>query len=152
MPSRRTIFCSGEHTSICHLDISTINESLTAEDGQTNTNAQQIAHHVWKRLIKEYLPTLLPRQKWLKRTAPVLVGQTVWILKDFTPRGLWPIGRISAIDNDTQQPRQNEVKTKTGTFTIPAIRLALIEAEECLHHDDSDEDEEEEEEAKIITF
>ena len=106
-------------------------------------------------MIKEYLPTLLPRQKWLKRTAPLKVGQTVWILKDFTPRGLWPIGRISAIDdNDTQQPRQYEIKTKTGTFTIPAIRLAPIETEERLHHDDDDDDsdeDEEEKEAKIIT-
>ena len=115
--------------------------------------AHQIADHVWKRLIKEYLPTLLTRQKWLKSTAPLKVGQTVWILKDFTPRGLWPLERISAIeDNDTQQPRQYKVKTKTGTFTIPAIRLAPIEAEERLHHDDDDSDEDEEEkEAKIIT-
>ena len=85
------------------------------------------------------------KQKKLERTAPLKVCQTVWIFKDFTPRGLWSIGRISAIDdNDTQQPRQHEVKTNAGTFKIPGIRLAPIEAEERLHHDDSDE------EAKII--
>ena len=69
-------------------------------------------------------------------------------------RGLWLIGRIAAIDdNDTQQPRQYEVKTKTGTFTLRAIHLTLIEAEERLRHDDDDDSHEgeEEEEAKIIT-
>ena len=40
--------------------------------------------------------------------------------------------------------RNTAVTTKTGIFKIPAIRLAPIEAEERLHHDDdSDEDEEE---------
>ena len=101
------------------------------------------------RLVKEFLPTLLPRQKWLKRTPPLKIGQTVWILKDLTPRGLWPIGRISSIDdNETQQPRQYEVKTRTGIFKIPAIRLAPIETEERLHHDD---DSDGEEEAKLYT-
>ena len=105
--------------------------------------SQQSADHVWTRVIKDYLPTLLPRQKWLKRTAPLKVGQKVRIFKDLTPRGLWPVGRISSIDdNDTQQPRQYEVKTKTRTFKIPAIRLAPRETEERLHQDDdSDEDE-----------
>ena len=48
---------------------------------------------------------------------------------------------------ETQQPRQYEVKTRTGIFKIPAIRLAPKETEERLHNDDdSDEEEEEEEE------
>lgn len=108
--------------------------------------AQQIADHVWNRLIKEYLPTLLPRQKWIKRTAPLKIGQTVWILKDLTPRGLWPIGRITAIDdNDKEQPRQYIVKTTTGTFRIPAIRLAPVEAEQDISQEEKTEDEEAEE-------
>ena len=108
--------------------------------------------HVWKRLIKEYLPTFLLRQKRLKRTSPLKVGQTFWILKDLTPKGFWPIGRISAINNnDTQQPRQYEIKTKTGIFTILAIRLAPIEAEKGAHLDDDSDEDDEEEEAKIIT-
>ena len=116
--------------------------------------AEQIADHVWKRLIKEHLPILLPRQKWLKRTAPLKVGQTVLIPKGFTPTGFWPIGRISAIDdNDLQHLCQYKVKTKTGTFTIPAIRLEPIEAGERVHQDDDDDSDEDEgeEEAKIIT-
>ena len=104
--------------------------------------AQQIADHVWNRLIKEYLPTLLPRQKWIKRTAPLKIGQAVWIRKDLTPRGLWPIGRITAIDdNDTEQPRQYLVKTSTGTYRFPAIRLAPIEAEQNINQEEEEEEE-----------
>ena len=44
--------------------------------------AHQIADHVRKRLIMEYLPTHLPRKKWHNRISPLKFGQTVWILID----------------------------------------------------------------------
>ena len=49
MPSRRIIFCSGEHTSMCHLDISTTSESLTAEDGSTHNKLQIMFGSAWSR-------------------------------------------------------------------------------------------------------
>ena len=64
-------------------------------------------------------------------------GQTVWFLKDRTTI----FGQL----DDTEQPRQYSVKTKTGTFKIKPILLAPKEAEESLHHD------EDEEQAKTIT-
>ena len=116
---------------MCLLDISTTNESPTAENGSTHNKLQ-----IMIGMFKKYLLTVLPIQKWLKRTAPLKVGQIVFILKDLTPRSLWPFARISAIDNkDTQQPGQYEVKTKTGTFKKPAICHAPIQAEKRLHAD-----------------
>ena len=56
---------------------------------------QQLATHIWKRLMKEFIPTLLPRQRWTKKTLPIKIGEIVWTLQDMTPRGLWPIGRIT---------------------------------------------------------
>ena len=57
--------------------------------------AQQLATHIWKRLMKQFIPTLLPRQQWTKKTPPIKIGEIVWILQDMTPRGLWSVGRIT---------------------------------------------------------
>ena len=114
--------------------------------------AQQIADHVWKRLIKEYLPTLQLRQKWLKRTARLKFGQTVWILKDFTPRlPFWK--NLSYRRQRHTAASSVRSQDKNRNFHNSSIRLAPIETEERLHHDDDDnfDDDEEEEEAKIIT-
>ena len=89
--------------------------------------AQQLTNHIWKRLMKEFLPTLLPRQQWTKKTARIDNGQPVWILEDMTPRGLWPIGKIiKAMPSPDDQTRIYQVKTRRGLETIPAIRIAPI--------------------------
>ena len=46
--------------------------------------AQQLATHIWKRLRKEFIPTLLPRQRWTKKTPPIKIGEIVWILQDMS--------------------------------------------------------------------
>ncbi|XP_075262504.1 uncharacterized protein LOC142354120 [Convolutriloba macropyga] len=62
---------------------------------RTWRNLQQMMNHFWKRLVKEYLPTLLKRSKWNENNqSPLKVNDVVWILKDMTPRGIWPLGRV----------------------------------------------------------
>ena len=50
MPSRRIIFCSEEHTSMCHLDISRTSESLTAADEITHKKLQIMFGSAWTRI------------------------------------------------------------------------------------------------------
>ena len=57
---------------------------------------QQLLNHNWRRLQKENLPTLLKRTKWNFAEEPLKRGDVVWILKDRTPRGIWPLGRVTA--------------------------------------------------------
>ena len=57
---------------------------------------RKVSNHFWKRFLKEYLPTLDRRQKWNKATSPLKVNDIVWLLQDFTPRGIWPLGKITA--------------------------------------------------------
>ena len=57
---------------------------------------QKVSNHFWKRFLKEYLPTLDRRQKWNKATPSLKVNDFVWLLQDFTPRGIWPLGKIRA--------------------------------------------------------
>ncbi|XP_063720246.1 uncharacterized protein LOC134846785 [Symsagittifera roscoffensis] len=94
--------------------------------------AQQLATHIWKRLMKEFLPTLLPRQRWTKKTPPIKIGKIVWILQDMTPRGLWPIGRITRNKpTDDDQIRVYFVKIRDKIASIPAIRLAPVSPDYC---------------------
>ena len=89
--------------------------------------AQQLADHVWKRLQKEYYPTLLPRKKWTAKTMDLKPGTPVWILKEFTPRGLWPLGRvIKALSRDSTQFKRDLIKTQLGEKEYPAVQLAPL--------------------------
>ena len=69
--------------------------------------AQQLADNVRKRLQKEYYPTLLPRKKWTAKTIDLKPGTLVWILKEYTPRRLWPLGRvIKALSQNSTQSKE----------------------------------------------
>ena len=94
--------------------------------------AQQLSTHIWKRLMKEFIPALLPRQQWTKKTPPVKIGEIVWILQDMTLRGLWPIGRITGNKpTDDDQTRVYTIKVSDKIVSIPAIRLAPVSPDYC---------------------
>ena len=48
----------------------------------------------WRRLLKEYLPTLRTRSKWHKTFDQLKEGDVVWILQNNSPRGQCPIGLV----------------------------------------------------------
>ena len=88
---------------------------------------QKVSNHFWKRFLKEYLPTLDRRQKWNKATPPLKVNDIVWLLQDFTPRGIWPLGKITATHPGKDGvTRVCTVKTAYGTFERPAVSLSPV--------------------------
>ena len=74
---------------------------------------QQLLNHIWRRLRKEYLPTLLKRTKWNFAEELLKRGVVVWILRDRTPRGIWPLGRVTA-----------EHPGRDGTTRVVTVRTA----------------------------
>ena len=97
--------------------------------------AQQLAAQLWNRLQKKFYPSLIPRQKWTAVSKPLKPGLVVWILQEFTPQGLWPLGRIIFLVSHGKevefseecQYRQYKVRTPRGEEIIPAIRLSALE-------------------------
>ena len=88
---------------------------------------QKLVNHIWKRLLTEYIPTLHHRSKWNQQLPPITVGELVWVLRDFTPRGIWPIGRVEAVfPGRDGQTRVCSVKTAYGTFERPAVSLSRV--------------------------
>jgi len=62
----------------------------------------------WKCYIKEYMPLLNRRQKWIRPKRNSKVGDLVLLHDPDIPRGRWPIGRtIEAIPS----PNDNFVRT-----------------------------------------
>ena len=96
---------------------------------QTKTwiQVRQRLEAIWKRLLREYVPTLNARKKWAKPEAKLEVNDIVWVLEEWTPRGIWPLGRVTrTFTGPDKTARSCEVKTALGFLTRPAVRLAHV--------------------------
>ena len=88
-------------------------------------HVQQLMNHLGRRLIKEYVPTLLRRRKWTDNNQLPL--KVVWVLKYLTPRGICPLGRVveTSLGRDGEI-RVAKVKTAYGSFVRPVAGLARV--------------------------
>ena len=85
---------------------------------------QYLANVFWLRWKREYLPLLQQRQKWLRPRRNLSVGDSVIIVDEKTPRGLWPIGRVSEVYPDSSGfVRRVKVITKKSTLDRPVSKL-----------------------------
>ena len=91
-------------------------------------NVQQMVYHFWKRIVKEYLPTLLKKFNWSNSDqTPLRVNDIVWLLKDMTPRGICPLGRVLKVyPGQDGQHRVVKVKTAYGTYVRPRTCLGWL--------------------------
>ena len=73
----------------------------------------------------------LKRSKWSDSDqTPLRVNDIVWILKDKTPRGIWPLGRVLEVYPGLDgQHRVVKVKTAYGTYVRPVSALARVLAD-----------------------
>ena len=86
---------------------------------------QTILDQFWKRLQKEYTSDLISRPKWRTESEELKEGDLVWLLHEFTPRGIRPFGRIAKCHNGMdERARSFEIKTSIGVLKRPAVKLA----------------------------
>ena len=90
---------------------------------------QYLSDMFWKRWTKEYLPSLQKRMKWSEFRRNVENGDLVLVVDDSTLRCSWPLGRVLEIypNKDDGLVRVAQVKTKSGTFLRPVIKLCVLE-------------------------
>ncbi|XP_063536183.1 uncharacterized protein LOC134745966 [Cydia strobilella] len=89
--------------------------------------AQRLADMFWQRWLREILPTLVPRTKWLEEQKPLKVGDLVLVVDPNSPRNMWPKGLITQVfPGGDGRIRLVEVKTATGTYRRSAARIAPI--------------------------
>ena len=83
-------------------------------------------------LLKTLAPgipaTLTERRKWRKDARNVCEGDLVLVVDENSPRGCWPLGRVLiALPGDDWRIRAAEVRTKTGTYIRPVVKLCLLQ-------------------------
>ena len=89
--------------------------------------SQTLLDHYWSRLLKEFVPELNRRTIWQQANAELKEDYVVWLYKDFTPRGIWPIGRIvKAHVSRDGVARKFDIKTSTGIVQRTAVRLGKV--------------------------
>lgn len=94
---------------------------------------QQISNYFWKRWVREYMPTLTRRSKWFFNVKLIQVNDIVIIVDENSPRSSWPKGVVveTKIGKDGQV-RQATVKTSTGTYIRPAVKLAVLDVDSSI--------------------
>jgi len=86
----------------------------------------------WRRYIREYLPLLHRRQKWIRPRRNTRVNDLVLLHDPNAPRGRWQLGRVlEAIPSPSDGlVRTVKVKTVSGTYTRPIQKTLLLEGVE----------------------
>lgn len=89
---------------------------------------QYMADMFWKRWIREYLPQLQERHKWLHPSRNFTIGEIVLIVDDSAPRNSWVTGMVIQADEDKfGLVRQVRIKTKTTTLDRPITKICLLQ-------------------------
>ena len=90
--------------------------------------AQFLADCFWKRWMREYIPALQQRHKWVREKSSLAIGDHVLVVDDNSPRGRWLLGGVwKTFPGHDHRVREVEVKTKNGTLVRPISKLCLLE-------------------------
>ena len=93
--------------------------------------AQYLSNVFWRRWLKEYLPELQRRQKWLKPQRNFSPGDIVMIVEQSSPRASWPLGCILEVQTnpDDGYVRSVVLKTKDSVLKRPIDKIVLLETD-----------------------
>ena len=92
--------------------------------------AQYLSDVFWRRWLKEYLPELQRRQKWMNPRRNFVPGYIVLLVDETSPRSSWPLGRILRVKPNTKDGyvRRVILKTKSTVLERPVDKIVLLEA------------------------
>ena len=89
---------------------------------------QYLANIFWRRWIKEYLPALQVRQKWLRKERNIAVNDLVLVCEETSTRGHWPLGLIQEVSKGRDGLVRSCKVRVNGTVKIrPVTQLCLLE-------------------------
>ena len=91
--------------------------------------AQAIVDAFWRRWIREYLPNMIERRKWLQSRANVKVGDLVIVVDDQATRDKWSTGRVVKTHPGIKDGvvRAATVDVKGKLYHRPVAKLCLLE-------------------------
>ena len=90
---------------------------------------QDVVKQFWRRWLKEWVPTLNARRKWLKERRDVAAGDIVLVLQPDAPRGHWPLGRVMETKPGPDgHVRVVEVQVGGKRITRPITKICPLDA------------------------
>ena len=69
----------------------------TSSSQKRHILAQELITHFWNRWLREYVPNLIERRQWLRPRRNLAVNDLVLVVTPNSPRGTWPIGRVTRV-------------------------------------------------------
>ena len=91
---------------------------------------QELVRHFWHRWLREWIPSLSPRQKWFKVKKDIKPGDIVLVVSPNTPRGQWPLGRILEV-HPAKDGHIRSVRLQVGEkqYSRPIVKVCPLEFE-----------------------
>ena len=121
------LFGADPGTSALPPDVVCENETLSRRRWR---QSQAFASQVWRRWLREYLPTLIYRKKWNQESRNLAVKDVVLLASDDTPRGYWPLGVVEEVNKSSDGTvRSALVRTASGSYKRPCTKICLLEGE-----------------------
>ena len=115
------------------LDTSTPMDMFIKADGYKRSwrFVNWLSEQFWARWLKEYLPSLQVRQKWLKPMRNLKVGDIVLVIDDGQKRDAWPKARVEEVfPGKDGHVRSARIRTMTSSLVRDVRKLCLLEAAE----------------------
>ncbi|XP_065190767.1 uncharacterized protein LOC135821699 [Sycon ciliatum] len=101
---------------------------------------QELVTHFWHRWMKEWVPGLNRRAKWSAEERNIAVGDIVLVITADTPRGKWPLGRVTEVmPGQDGTVRVARVLVGGKTVTRPVVRLCPVVTVGVAGPDDSED-------------
>ncbi|XP_067040969.1 uncharacterized protein [Acropora muricata] len=89
---------------------------------------QELVKHFWRRWMREWLPNLNSRKKWLKTQRNLQVGDIVLLISPDAPRGQWPLARVIEVyPGEDGRVRVAKVQVGRNTLTRSISKLCPLE-------------------------
>lgn len=105
--------------------------SFSKEDKYSRRRWRQVQYLsdiFWRRWIREYLPQLQERQKWMNPGRSLAVNDVVLVVDDRCPRSSWPLGRVINVHRNRHDGRVRSVtvKTRNSVQDRPIDKIVLL--------------------------
>nr|XP_046468116.1 uncharacterized protein LOC124212273 [Neodiprion pinetum] len=99
--------------------------------GAPTTPPEPSTLHVPLERLGQYLHHLQQRNKWLKETKNIVVGDLVLLRDDLRPPAKWPLARVTETHPGPDGlTRVVMIKTATSSFQRPIVKLILLPVRE----------------------
>ncbi|XP_044574047.1 uncharacterized protein LOC123258238 [Drosophila ananassae] len=123
-------------------------EAELPKEGSTRKQwriARMLRDRFWRRWVMEYLPTLVRREKWCRRTEPIRQGDMVFVCDPALPRREWRKGIVEKVYSGADGVVRRDTVRVNGncqsrTMLRPVSKLAVLDLSEAVLHGVGDVD------------